>query len=144
MRSAPAIVFDYRASRWLAVALAAVTILAFGAVLVSGLRATATIVAALLVAAVAARGFATLRDGQPARCAWLEGGDWRVRKGDGDERAAALVSAQVLGPVIVIVLRLQPERGSLALVLLPDNADADLRRRLRVRLAARREIGADS
>ena len=47
----------------------------------------------------------------------------------------AVGSARMLGPLIVLTLR-WPSRGRSHLWLLPDNLDADTRRRLRMRLGA--------
>lgn len=47
----------------------------------------------------------------------------------------AVGSARMLGPLIVLTLR-WPPRGRAHLWLLPDNLDADTRRRLRMRLGA--------
>lgn len=77
------------------------------------------------------------------RCAWHAGGEWRVRDADGIEHAASLRHATMRGPLIALVLSAGPLRD-IALVLLPDNCDADTRRRLRVRLSRSRDApGAD-
>ncbi|MGH8212026.1 MAG: hypothetical protein ACREPP_02205, partial [Rhodanobacteraceae bacterium] len=53
--------------------------------------------------------------------------------GSGTEVRGALQNARVLGPLIA--LQLHWPRGRASLWLLPDNLDADARRRLRMRLA---------
>jgi len=70
----------------------------------------------------------------PHRVAWHEAGHWRIAGSDGAAHVADLEHAVVRG--VWIVLRLRRSDGKrLALILGPDNSDADLRRRLRVRLA---------
>lgn len=91
----------------------------------------ATAAAACIYAFHAARRFVQ----SPARrCAWHESGHWRVRDSLGDEHVATLLHSAARGPLIVVVLLAGPLRR-IPLVLLPDNCDADVRRRLRVRLS---------
>lgn len=71
---------------------------------------------------------------------WREDGttDIALRDGvveDGRTVQGAVGSARVLGPLIVLTLR-WPPRERAHLWLLPDNLDADTRRRLRMRLGA--------
>ncbi|HEX7369435.1 MAG TPA: protein YgfX [Rhodanobacteraceae bacterium] len=54
---------------------------------------------------------------------------------DGRPVLGAISSARVIGPLIVLTLR-WPSRERAHLWLLPDNLDADTRRRLRMRLGA--------
>lgn len=54
---------------------------------------------------------------------------------DGRTVLGAISSARVIGPLIVLTLR-WPPRERAHLWLLPDNLDADTRRRLRMRLGA--------
>jgi toxin CptA len=78
----------------------------------------------------------TVRRLHPPICAVGLGAQsgWTVRGLDGTDDAAVLVSARVMRQVIV--LRLASHRhGRFTLWLTPDNADADVRRRLRMRLA---------
>jgi toxin CptA len=55
----------------------------------------------------------------------------------------AVGSARILGPLLVLTLR-WPPRGRAHLWLLPDNLDADTRRRLRMRLGAEGTTSAAS
>ena len=134
MKSAPAIAFDYVPSRWLLAALIAVSGLALLAIALSGVSLWSKGVLALAGCVYAGRAVAGLRKPRIHRCAWYESGQWRVRDGRGQELEASLRQASVRGGCIV--LRLHSALGhSSTLILLPDNCDADTRRRLRVRLA---------
>lgn len=135
MKSAPVIAFDYRPSRLLAIAIVAIAVLAIVAVALCGLPWWAKLVAgagACLYAAFALRKFWRLSAG---RFAWQQAGHWRAADTAGIERVADLEDAVVRGPWIVLRLRYADDGVRVALILGPDNSDADLRRRLRVRLA---------
>lgn len=135
MPSAPAIAFEFRPSRWPAALVLAVGMAAEAAVLHSAL------VPGVTIAVVAAAGgysiVAAVRSlRSTVRAAtWRGDGTWTVHGADGDEHEAVLRGHRVFGPLIV--LRLAETAGPRHdLLLLPDNADADLRRRLRMRLSA--------
>lgn len=135
MSSAPAIGFEYRPSRWMPRALAAAGVLAATAVLTSGWPAwlqTATI--GLVLAAVLRAAFGWAR-GNVLRVACDGAGQWQLHWRDEGEAAAALTGFRALGPCILLRFRVVGHGGQ-ALLLAPDNSDADLRRRLRMRLAA--------
>lgn len=135
MRSAPTISFEYRPSRRLLAALLAVTVLAVVAVLLSGLPGwprLALLTLLLVGSAVEAR---RLMRSAWLRAGWQDTGEWRLLGADGTEHRAELASARVLGRWIVLRLRREHGRAA-ALVLGPDNAGGDLRRRLRMRLSA--------
>ena len=68
------------------------------------------------------------------RVLWHEAGHWRIGDAAGQEYAAELRHASVLGSAITLSFRIM-SIGNTSIVLLPDNCDADIRRRLRVRLA---------
>ena len=135
MKSAPAITLDCRPSGRLQAALVAVALLAAAAVLVSGIVPGLKAAAVVAIAAYAGWSLRRLRACRIERCAWHASGYWRVRDRQGEEHPATLLHAAVRGPLIVLVLLAGPLRR-VTLVLLPDNCDADTRRRLRVRLAA--------
>ena len=141
MKSAPAIGFDHRPSRLVTVGATLLWLLALLALAVCGLPAwskAALAAGASLYAGLALRQF--LR--QPCRhLLWHEAGHWRMRHADGQEHSAQLRHATVLGGVIVLSLRVA-SLGKTSIVLLPDNCEADTRRRLRVRLA-RIQAGGD-
>jgi toxin CptA len=143
MKSAPAIAFDYAPSRWLLAALIAVTGLALLAIALSGIPRWSKGVLAAAACAYAGRAYAGLRKAPVRRCAWYESGHWRVRDASGQEFEASLRQASVRGACIVLRLHSALGRSS-SLVLLPDNCDADTRRRLRVRLARADSLAADA
>lgn len=134
MTSAPAIGFEYRPSRWLQRALLLVAALALLAVALSALPVWLQLLLAMLV--VLATGQARRRlAGNPVMAAgWSAGHAWTLRLHDHADVPATLASFRVLG--VFVLLRLHTaERGTQVLLLAPDNSDADIRRRLRMRLA---------
>jgi toxin CptA len=133
MKSATAIAFDYRPSRWLVAAVILMAVLAFAAIALSGIASWAGIFAVIFAAACA--GFALGRHLRPLvrRAAWQQGGHWRVVDADGREFTAELIHGVARGAWIVLNLRRSDGRH-LALILGPDNCGADTRRQLRVRL----------
>jgi toxin CptA len=141
MKSAPAIAFDYVPSRWLLAALIAVSGLALLAIALSGVSLWSKGVLALAACVYAGRTFAGLRKPPIRRCAWYESGHWRIRDASGRELEASLRQASVRGGCIVLRFHSALARSS-TLVLLPDNCDADTRRRLRVRLARGDSVAA--
>ena len=134
MKSAAAIAFDYRPSRWL---LSAVSLLCVLALVALSLCALNVVLGVVLGAAACAYSALELRRTllSPARrLAWHTAGHWRIAQAGGHAQVAELQHAVVRGEWIV--LRLQRSDGArCAFVLAPDNTDADTRRRLRVRLA---------
>ena len=137
MKSAPAIAFDYRPSRLLAAALVAMLALALASVALSGFGVPAQ--GALAAAAIGYAALALRRSlrGDVRRVAWHAAGHWRIVDGDGQEHVADLAHAVVRGAWIALRLR-RVDGARVALLLAPDNSDAELRRRLRVRLARAR------
>ena len=133
MRSAPAIGFEYRPSGWPSRLLVLLAGLAVLAAMVSGAPLWARV--ALAVASVAACVYAIRRLHPPVYAVgWANHSGWTLRGLDGADDAATLVSFRIL-PQLVL-LRLASKRyGKLTLWLMPDNTDADIRRRLRMRLA---------
>jgi toxin CptA len=134
MKSAPAIAFDYVPSRWLLAALIGVAGLALLAVAASGIPLWCKGALGVAAGVYAVHACVGLLKPVIRRCAWHESGHWRVRDASGQELEASLRQASVRGGCIVLRLHSPLQRSS-TLVLLPDNCDADTRRRLRVRLA---------
>ena len=65
---------------------------------------------------------------------WASQSGWTLRGLDGVDDVATLVSFRIMRQLVL--LRLASVRyGKLTLWLMPDNTDADIRRRLRMRLA---------
>lgn len=142
MTSAPAIGFEYSPSRWLPRLLTALLALVFAAIALSGLSLPWK--ALLALAALACR----VRVARPPRLAvtaagWAGDGGWSLRRADGTDAAARLASFRVLGAFVLLRLRVGRHDGAV-LLLGPDNSDADIRRRLRMRLAAVPPDGAAS
>jgi len=133
MKSAGAIAFDYRPSRLVAAAIVAVLLLALGAIGLSGFGSWPALVLAVLAGAYAAFELRRFWRAPARRLAWQEAGHWRIADRDGHEHTAELRGAVVRGGFVALDLRSEGRR--VPIVLAPDNCDADLRRRLRVRLA---------
>ena len=134
MTSAPAIGFEYRPSRWLPRLLWLIAALALLALALSGmpwwLKSLAAALVVLMVLRAVRRHLAT-----PVRAAgWSDAGGWSLHLADHRDVPAALASFRVLGGCILLRLR-TTALGEQALLLAPDNSDADIRRRLRMRLA---------
>jgi toxin CptA len=134
MKSAAAIAFDYRPSRWLFAAIVLMPLLAIAAIASSGMPGW--IKAACGIVACDCAGFALGGYWRPSvhRAVWQSAGHWRISDADGGEHVAELVGSAVRGAWIVLNLRRSDGRR-LALILGPDNCDVDVRRLLRVRLA---------
>jgi len=149
VRTPPAIGFEYRPSRALAVCIVACAALAVLAIALSGLTRLPTMV--LITVAIGYGTVSLWRFLHPRVLAltWRSGGSISVRFGgrSGGEVQGTLSDARVLGFLIVLHLR-WPPGGRTSLWLLPDNLDADTRRRLRVRLgsegAGAASVNADS
>jgi toxin CptA len=134
MLSAPAIGFEYRSPGLLRRAIIAVAALAVLAIGVSALPWWGKVV---LVAAVLAATWQTahrLRHNLVVAAGWGADDQWTLRLASRDDVAATLLSFRVLGAFVLLRLRV-PGFGVQALLLGPDNSDADIRRRLRMRLA---------
>jgi toxin CptA len=134
MKSATAIGFDYRPSRWFAACSVGIWLFALLAIAACGMPAWSKMAMAIVASAYA--GWA-LRDFLYPRCRhlfWHAAGHWRVHDAGGQEHVAELRHASVVGGLIVLSFR-APSFGKVSIVLLPDNSDAETRRRLRVRLA---------
>jgi toxin CptA len=88
-----------------------------------------------LLPVLAARHAALRFKRSPVRAAgWSRDGSWTLRLASGDDQAASLDSFRALGDFIWLRLSLAGH-GCVVLLLAPDNSDADIRRRLRMRLA---------
>lgn len=132
MTSAPAIGFDYRPSGLPVRMLGVVAALALLAVALSG---TSWWLKGLLALGVLA---STVRAARRLACTaiagvGLAGENWTLYGADRSESSARLASFRFLGSCIL--LRLKAAGRVEVLLLAPDNSDADLRRRLRMRLA---------
>lgn len=135
MTSAPAIGFEYRPSRWLGRLLCLVAVLATLAVWLSAVPWPAKLVISIALGVALWR---TLRrwSGVAVQAAgWGRDGSWSLRLRGDQDCAATLTSSRVIGDRAVWLRLSLAGSGQVALMLAPDNSDADIRRRLRMRLA---------
>jgi toxin CptA len=149
MRSAPAIGFEYRPSRALALLAALLIVLALVAVAVGGIPLWLKVVLETLTVVYGAWSLWRFLRPCVRALSWRSDGSVSIRltdrHGAETEVQGALHGARVLGPLIA--LRLRWPHGAASLWLLPDNLDADTRRRLRMRLAldgTQPSVNADS
>lgn len=137
MTSAPAIGFDYRPSHLPGRLLAAVTALAIVAIALSGapfwLKVALTAATSML-AVIAAR---RARRSRIAGVGYGPDG-WALYRADRSQLPATLRSHRVIGTCVL--LRLKTDHTNETLLLAPDNSDPDIRRRLRMRLAAQSPV----
>ncbi len=134
MTSAPAIGFDHSPSRLLQRALLMVAALAVLATMLCALPPWLRLVLALVVLLATWETRRRLAAPFVVAAGWSAGSDWILRMADGEDVPAGLVSFRVLGAFVLLRLRLAGH-GTCMLFLAPDNSDADIRRRLRMRLA---------
>ncbi len=146
MSSAPAIGFEYRPSRSLPAATLVMTVLAMLAIALCALPLMAKLTAFAVVAAATGMTLRRLsRNPVQAVGCGLGGtgagdddvngdGAWNLRLRDVGNVPATLASWRVIGGFVLLCLRTSTH-GVHTVLLGTDNADADLRRRLRMRLA---------
>jgi len=134
MTSAPAISFEYRSSRVFPRLLIVVAVLVVLAVTLCALTAG---LKWLLVAGVVLAVWRSVRKATSSpvvAAGWGADDGWTLHLASHEDVPATLASFRVLG--MFVLLRLQTaEQGVQVLLLAPDNSDADIRRRLRTRLA---------
>jgi toxin CptA len=140
MKVAPAIGFGYRTSRLLILATSTVATLALIAVWLSGLPHWAHFVLTLSIAGIAGAAFGDLLRPRVRSILWRAdgGADLVLTERPDDDRSetqGAIHAMRVMGPLIALTLRWSPRQRA-HLWLLPDNLDADTRRRLRMRIGA--------
>jgi toxin CptA len=133
MKSAPAIVFDFFPSRWVAAATCLVALAGLLALLFSGIPLWARLLLAATVCVYASYDLVRFLRNPVRRAAWYEAGHWRLADTQGAEHLAELQHGIARGPWIVLRLR-RSDGARIAIILGPDNSDSDTRRRLRVRL----------
>lgn len=137
MTSAPAIGFEYRPSRWPARLLTAWLVLALIAVVSCSLAWWMKGVVAALLLGAWRRALRHPADAGVTAAGWgsrIED-EWRLQRWNGADVPAELVSFRALGAFVL--LRLRHGDGSVCVLwLAPDNSDSDIRRQLRMRLAA--------
>jgi toxin CptA len=141
MTSAPAIGFEYRPSRWLGRLLGVVSALAILSVWLSGVPGAVKLL--LVVVLVAAAYFTIMRSAKSLVTAAGCGrdGSWSLRMVGSEDVPATLQSFRVVGATVVWLRLKAPGHRGISLLLTPDNSDADIRRRLRTRLALAASAG---
>jgi hypothetical protein len=134
MKSALAIAFDYRPSRWIAAGALLIGALAALSALICDLPLGVRLLLAVAVLAYALHVVRRFLHDPIRRIACVEGG-WLLARDDGEEEAVSLRSSVRRG--VLLVLEFIDDGGGLRrVVLTPDNLEADLRRRLILLLAA--------
>ncbi|MGY3039020.1 toxin CptA [Rhodanobacter sp. TND4EL1] len=134
MTSAPAIGFEYRPSPFLRGALILLAALALLATLSSMIPWWSKVLLGALVLSATSMALRRLAAGAVAAAGWSADQAWTLRLRNHEDVPATLGSFRVLGGFILLRL-CTDEQGVQVLVLGPDNSDADIRRRLRMRLA---------
>lgn len=140
MKGAPALGLRCKPSPTLICATLVVAVLAIVAAWISGLPGWASMLATPCIGAWAGIALVGASSPRIRSLSWQADGTARIgvhdrRMNRTDEVLGSVSAARVLGPLIVLTLR-WPVRGRAHLWLLPDNLDADTRRRLRMRLAS--------
>lgn len=119
----------------LAAVVTIMALLACAAVAWSRMPPMLDLVVCALVVLYAWHSLRRLRRQPLIRLGWHADGTWTLHLTGNRQIQGSLRSGRVLGPLIMLRLT-WPQGGETALALLPDNVDADTRRRLRVRLSA--------
>lgn len=135
MKQPPAIGFDCRVSGLLVIATIIAGLLALVAVQLMRGPAWLHYILHLSALAYVSMTVAGMLRPRVKAVVWRVDGSAGITLRDGRALQGAVGSARVMGALIVLTLR-WPPRGREHLWLLPDNLDADTRRRLRVRLGA--------
>ncbi|KLD65903.1 protein YgfX [Dyella japonica] len=135
MTSAPAIGFEYRPSRWLGRLLWFLSTLAALAVWMSAAPWPVALAIALAIGLALWRTLLRWSGLSVQAAGWGRDGSWSLRLRGDQDSAATLSSYRVIGEQAVWLRLSLAGRGHVALLLAPDNSDADIRRRLRMRLA---------
>jgi toxin CptA len=135
MTSAPAIGFEYQPSRWPGRVFLWVTTLAVLAVWLSAIPFWLKGVLIACAVLAAWRAIARLAHPVVKAAGWTRDGGWSLRMVAGEDMPATVISSRVAGDRVVWLHLATPKQGPISLLLAPDNSDADIRRRLRMRLA---------
>jgi toxin CptA len=134
MTSAPAIGFEYRPSPGYRVVLTGVAALALLALLLCELAWWVKLLLSLLVLVAAVRTVRRIAQSPVSAAGWAADDSWTLHMISHDDLPATLASFRVLGALMLLRLK-TAKHGTHSLLLAPDNSDADIRRRLRMRLA---------
>jgi toxin CptA len=133
-KSVPPIAFDYRPSLRLIALLLVAAALAGVSLAISAIPPLAKAIIAVVAAGYFGISLRRFVLHTPARVVWQSSGRWSLVDRRHCERDADLIRAAVRGEWLLIELR-SAHRTPAALVLAPDNSDAEIRRALRVRLS---------
>lgn len=133
-KSVPPIAFDHRPSLRLIALLLFAGLLAGVSVAISGIPSLAKAIIAVLAAGYFGISLRRFLLHAPTRVVWQSSGKWSLVDRRRRESDAELTRATVRGEWMLIELR-RENRTRIALVLAPDNTEAETRRALRVRLA---------
>ena len=134
MTSAPAIGFEYRPSRVflrLLIFVGALVVLSVALCALAPWLKWLLVVSVLLAVGQSAR---NTTDSPVVAAGWSADNSWTLHLASHEDVPATLASFRVLGMFVLLRL-LTMEQGVQVLLLAPDNSDADIRRRLRMRLA---------
>jgi toxin CptA len=134
MTSAPAIGFEYRPSPGYRFVLSGVAALAVLALLLGALAWWVKLLFSLLVLVAAVRTVRRIAQSPVSAAGWAADDSWTLHMISHDDLPATLASFRVLGALVLLRLK-TAKHGTHSLLLAPDNSDADIRRRLRMRLA---------
>ena len=135
MTSAPAIGFEYQPSRWLIRVLGMAALCAVLAIGLSGWPWWLALPASSLPPWALWRTSRAWLASPVLAAGWSREGAWNLRMRGGEDIVASLVSCRVIGRRAVWLRLALPAGRHAVLLLAPDNSDADIRRRLRMRLA---------
>ena len=134
MTSAPAIGFEYRPSWLPRRALMLMSCLALLAIGLCGLELWQQAVLAAALVLIAARAARHLTATPVSAAGWSADAGWTLHLLAHEDVPVTLASFRVLGPFVLLRLKTAGQAVHV-LLLAPDNSDADIRRRLRMRLA---------
>ncbi len=134
MTSAPAIGFEYRPSWLPRRALMLMSCLALLAIAVSGLALWQQALLAVVLVLAVAPALRKLAVTPVTAAGWSADGGWTLHLSAHEDLAVTLASFRVSGPFVLLRLKTSGKAVHV-LFLAPDNSDADIRRRLRMRLA---------
>jgi toxin CptA len=133
-KSVPPIAFDHRPSLRLIAFLLVAGLLAGVSLAISGIPSLAKAGVAVLAAGYFGISLRRFLLRAPSRAVWQSSGRWRLLDRRHRESDAELIRSTVRGEWLLIELR-RTDQTRVALVLAPDNTDAETRRALRVRLS---------